>query len=72
MIDLGWENSWYHNKVFKNGEWTQEPDEVPEIVKKCRALGHRPLHRSSPEHRGLDNVTTCEECGYLYHTDSSD
>ena len=58
VINLGWANGW---------------KETPEIVKKCHALGHRPIDIDrGPPFRGLDHEVRCDICGYVYHVDSSD
>ena len=61
--DLGWANSW----------GSLDDEDVPEIVKKCRELGHRTSDVDiGPPMRGMNHVVTCQVCGYLYHYDSSD
>jgi hypothetical protein len=52
-VDLDYRNGW---------------NEIPEIVRKCRELGHLAIET------GIGNClheTTCEICGYFYKTDSS-
>ena len=61
------------NKEMKNLGWANGWTEAPEIVKKCKEAGHQPKHEErGPRNRGLENVVTCEECGYIYRYDSSD
>lgn len=55
MKDLGYLNSWYNNP--------------PEIVTKCRDLGHNLIWENSG--RCLYQCT-CEICGYTYKVDSGD
>lgn len=55
MKDLGYQNNWYNNP--------------PEVVTKCRELGH--FLRWENLGRCL-NQCTCAECGYTYKVDSSD
>ena len=55
--DLGWANGW---------------KETPEIVKRCRALGHKTIDTNrDPTWHGLTNEVRCDECGYVYRYDSS-
>ena len=54
LKDLGYENGWW---------------EMPEMVKKCRELGHR---REQKTIGRCLTLTVCKECGYSFKTDSSD
>ena len=59
LKDLGWVNGW---------------TETPEIVVKCREQKHE-LTSTDEGHEkgyGYNDVTRCENCGYLYHCNSSD
>ncbi len=58
MEDLGWANGWSKD---------------PEIVTKCKQLGHKlsNVDKGNPRGRGLDNVVTCNICDYVYHYDST-
>jgi len=61
------------NDTVKNLGWANSWSEDPEIVKKCRALGHKVSDRNlDPTWHGLDNEVRCDICGYVYHYDSSD
>ena len=45
---------------------------VAEIVKRCRALGHKTIDTNrDPTWHGLTNEVRCDECGYVYRYDSS-
>ena len=58
FLDLGWANGWGR--------------EVPQIVKQCKELGHRPKECNlDPTMHGLDHKVICAKCGYVYHYDSS-
>jgi len=58
VVNLGWENGW---------------SETPEIVKRCKALGHKPqCVNQDPTHHGLKHEVRCDICGYVYWYDSSD
>lgn len=60
MKDLGWLNEG-PNK------------ERDEAIAKCKSLGHKRTDIDvGPPHRGIDHRVTCEECGIVYHYDSSD
>jgi len=73
--------------VFQNGKWTKrEPPEdvtdlgwangwkeTPRIVRECQKMGHKVTCVDvGPCLRGLENVVTCNLCGYVYRFDSSD
>lgn len=58
-LDLGWANGWPGEQML-------------EIVKQCRALGHTPTTTNrDPSMHGLHNEVRCADCGYVYHYDSS-
>lgn len=69
MKDLGYCNTWkVYGKVLNR--WVQVQDLTPDIVKNCN---HRTIDVNlDKSNRGHDTLTTCEKCGYCYHTDSSD
>lgn len=56
MKDLGYINGWSYR---------------PEIVKKCRAEGHRLSHKEDPRFKCV-TILWCPKCGYQYRIDSSD
>ena len=58
--DLGWANSW--------------GPQMPEIVKKCRELGHKPSDKSDAPgvpYKCHNHTVRCDICGYFYKYDSS-
>jgi hypothetical protein len=58
LIDLGWANGW---------------KEEPEIVKKCRQLGHELQEiNMSTTYRQADYERRCDICSYVSHVDMSD
>ena len=70
MLDLGYENSWHSPAKLVDGSWIQEPSIVPPSVVLCRILGHQPTR--TRDDKQCVTVTSCETCGYIYRTDSSD
>ncbi len=57
ILNLGWANGWAS---------------TPDIVVECHALGHVPRHTNLDlTMRGLNTEVRCDECGYVYHYDSS-
>lgn len=71
MEDLGYCNGWKTSQLIHN-KWFPL-DNTPDIVKKCRKLGHKTYDTNLDlTQHGYNTLTTCEECGYCYHTDSSD
>ena len=50
---LGWANSWTHK---------------PDIITKCKVLGHMPNETSAGP---LTHTVRCDICGYYYKYDSS-
>jgi len=57
VVNLGWANGW---------------KEDPAIVKRCRELGHDPMHNNLDRSmHGLNTEVRCDVCGYVYHYDSS-
>jgi len=57
--NLGWANGW---------------SETPEIVKKCRELGHQRSDNSDAPgvpYKCFVHTVRCDICGYVYKYDSS-
>ena len=57
--DLGWANGW---------------KETPEIVKKCRKMGHNRVDVSDAPgvaYSCFNHTVRCDTCGYVYKYDSS-
>ena len=57
--DLGWANGWY---------------KTPDIVKKCRELGHHRIDRSDAPgvpYKCFNHTVRCDICGYFFKYDSS-
>jgi hypothetical protein len=60
VTDFGWANGW--------------GDQTPELVRKCRELGHEVYDKSDAPgvpYRCHTNTVRCDICGYRYKYDSS-
>jgi hypothetical protein len=60
ITDFGWANSW--------------GDQTPELVRKCRELGHEVSDKSDAPgvpYRCFTHTVRCDICGYRYKYDSS-
>lgn len=56
LVDMGWWNN------------PNDSPRIDEIRKRCSMAGHLPERTGQT----VENVVTCEKCGYVYRYDSSD
>jgi len=58
LKDLGWANGW----AFAEKDYTS-------LIKKCTDAKHK--RNIKYDSRGYEHRVICEECGYIFHYDSS-
>ena len=60
-------------KEYKDFGWANGWKETPEIVKKCRDLGHQgsDTPKSHRPYECFEHTVVCHECRYFYKYDSS-
>jgi len=64
---------WADKRDLKNLGWANSWRETPAIVDECKRKDHKTQNVDvGPPNRGIENVVTCEECGYVYRYDCSD